>query len=34
MSNAFSPFLGLANFTMAATPVIALLAAYLTSVAH
>ena len=32
MSNAANPFLGIANFAMAATPLMAVIIAYLTSV--
>ncbi len=34
MSNAGSPFLGFANFAMAATPMFAVLVAVLTNFAH
>ena len=34
MSNAASPFLGFANFAMAATPLVAVLFAVLTAYAH
>ena len=34
MSNTFSPFTGLANFAMAATPLFAVLVAVLTNFAH
>lgn len=34
MSNASFPVLGIANFTMAATPMIALIVAYLSAIAH
>ena len=34
MSNALSPILGVANWTMAATPILALVFAYLSTLAH
>lgn len=34
MSNTFSPFTGLANFAMAATPLFAVVVAVLTNFAH
>jgi hypothetical protein len=34
MSNATSPFLGFANFVMAATPLMAVVAGYLATLAH
>jgi hypothetical protein len=34
MSNTRFPVLGIANFTMAATPMVAIIVAYLTAIAH
>jgi hypothetical protein len=34
MSNSASPFLGVANLAMAATPILALLVGYLATLAH
>jgi hypothetical protein len=34
MSNTFSPILGIANFAMAATPVLAIVVAYIATLAH